>query len=48
MRTAVGCVLLLSVVTPALHTVMAGVLTADRLHTVLCEETVTHSSRKGD
>jgi len=48
MRTAVGGVLLLFVVTPAVHTVMVGVLTAERLHTVLSEGTVTHSSRKGD
>jgi len=48
MRTAVGCVLLLSAVTPAVHTVMADVLTAERLHTVLCEGTVTHNSRKED
>jgi len=39
--TAVDFVLLLCLVTPAVHTVTAGVLTTDQLQTVLCVATIT-------
>ena len=43
MMTAVNCVLLLFVVTPAVHTVMASALTTDQLHTNLCVGTITQT-----
>jgi hypothetical protein len=43
MMMDVDCVLLLSVVTPVVHNMMAGVVTTDRLHTVPCVGNVTQT-----